>query len=58
MNKTEKLELEQMNGVDPYEDETENGIPMWLYALLLASLMGLAAFADCVGRFRAALRQG
>lgn len=39
MNETEKLELESLTGLDPYEDEIENGIPMWLYALLLAVLM-------------------
>ena len=39
MNKIARQELERMNGVDPYEDEIEDGIPMWLYALLLAVLM-------------------
>ena len=39
-------EAEAMTGIDPYEDEIEDGIPMWLYALLMAILMLIAWIKD------------
>lgn len=39
MNTSDKQELERLTGVDPYEDEVEDGVPMWLTAILLAILM-------------------
>ena len=42
MNKIEKQELERMNGVDPYEDEVEDGVPMWLMMLLTGLLIVLS----------------
>ncbi len=38
MNKIARQELERMNGVDPYEDELDDGVPSWLYAVLVVLL--------------------
>lgn len=37
-------ELARMNGVDPYEDEIEDGVPCWFYALMIGLLMFLGWF--------------
>ncbi|MBP5586660.1 MAG: hypothetical protein J6Y92_09960 [Lentisphaeria bacterium] len=37
-----KQELEMMTGVDPYEDEIEDGVPMWLMLLLTGLLITFA----------------
>lgn len=42
MNRIAKQELERMNGVDPYEDEVGDGVPMWLTMLLTWLLIALA----------------
>ena len=42
MNKIARQELERMTGVDPYEDEIEDGVPMWLMMLLTWLLIALA----------------
>ena len=39
MKKIARQELERMNGVDPYEDEIEDGVPGWLYTLMLGILL-------------------
>ena len=44
MSKNKRLELERMNGVDPYEDEIEDGIPMWLMMLMTGVLIVLSWF--------------
>lgn len=41
MKKT-KRELERMTGVDPYEDEIEDGVPGCLYVILLGILLIIA----------------
>lgn len=47
MNKIARQELERMNGVDPYEDEVEDGVPMWLMMLLTGLLIVLAWLFVC-----------
>lgn len=42
MNETEKLELESLTGLEPDEDEIEDGIPMWLYTLMFWVLLCIA----------------
>lgn len=42
MNETEKLELESLTGLEPDEDEIEDGIPMWLLMLPTGLLIALA----------------
>lgn len=37
-------ELARMNGVDPYEDEIEDGVPSWFCALMIGCLMFLGLF--------------
>lgn len=46
MNKSEETELERMTGVDPYEDEIGDGVPMWLAAIILAILMMFTWIGD------------
>ena len=36
--KSVNRELEQMNGVDPYEDEIEDGLPGWFYGFMILIL--------------------
>ncbi len=42
MKTSEEKELERMTGVDPYEDEVEDGVPMWLYTLMFWVLLCIA----------------
>ena len=46
MKTSEETELERMTGVDPYEDEIEDGVPMWLTVILLAILMMFTWIGD------------